>query len=187
VKIYTRILLVLIAIAISACSTTGGKTPGEKRAAIQQMKNEALADLYVAKPSVRAQIGSAAGYGVFSNANVFLIFASFGGGYGVVENSATGAVTYMKMGEAGVGLGAGAKDYRVVMVFHTAEALEYFIEHGWSFGGQADAAAKAGDKGGAVGGEVLTNNVSVYQITEAGLALQATVKGTKFWKDNSLN
>ena len=91
------------------------------------------------------------------------------------------------MGEAGIGLGLGAKDYRIIMIFHTPEALQYFVNHGWSFGGQADAAAKAGDKGGAVGGEVLTNNITVYQITEAGLALQATIKGTKFWKYSELN
>jgi lipid-binding SYLF domain-containing protein len=187
VKTLTTILSLLLAVTLSACSTTGGKTPGEKRTAIQKMKRDTLADLYAAKPSVQAQITKSAGYGVFSNANIFLILASFGGGYGVVENSGTGAVTYMKMGEAGIGFGAGAKDYRIVMVFHTLEALEFFVEQGWTFGGQADAAAKAGDKGGAVGGEVLTNNITTYQITEAGLALQATIKGTKFWKDASLN
>ena len=61
------------------------------------------------------------------------------------------------------------------------------MQSGWSFGGQADAAAKAGDKGGAVGGEAVLNRVSVYQLTESGLALQATVKGTRFWQDSDLN
>jgi lipid-binding SYLF domain-containing protein len=151
------------------------------------MKDDVLSDLYKSKPSVQSQVKSAAGYGVFSNANVYVIVASFGGGYGVVHNSGTGKDTYMKMGEAGVGLGAGVKDYRLLFIFHTAEALDYFVTHGWSFGGQADAAAKAGQMGGAVGGEVVVNNVTIYQITEAGLALQATIKGTKFWRDDSLN
>jgi hypothetical protein len=50
-----------------------------------------------------------------------------------------------------------------------------------------DAAAKASDKGAAVGGEILVDKVTIYQLTESGLALQATVKGTKYWKDNALN
>ncbi len=172
---------------LAACATTKGKSFEEQRQAIQKMKSETLAQLYEKKPDVRSQIANAVGYGVFSNANVYIIVAGAGGGYGVVENQQTGKSTYMKMGEVGVGIGLGAKDYRLVMVFHTAEALKYFVEHGWSFGGQADAAAKAGDKGGAVGGEGIVNNITVYQMTESGLALQATIKGTKFWRDDSLN
>jgi len=65
--------------------------------------------------------------------------------------------------------------------------MERFIRSGWEFGGHADAAAKAGDKGAAVGGEILADNMTIYQLTESGLALQATVKGTKYWKDDELN
>ena len=42
-------------------------------------------------------------------------------------------------------------------------------------------------KGAAVGGEITASNVTIYQLTETGLALQATVKGTKYWKDDNLN
>jgi hypothetical protein len=31
------------------------------------------------------------------------------------------------------------------------------------------------------------DNITIYQLTESGLALQATVKGTKYWKDDALN
>ena len=91
------------------------------------------------------------------------------------------------MGEVGVGLGPGVKDFRVVFVFHNEKAYNYFIEHGWAFGAQTDAAAKSSDKGGAVGGEISASDFTLYQLTETGLALQATVKGTKYWKDESLN
>ncbi|MEM6474155.1 MAG: YSC84-related protein, partial [Planctomycetota bacterium] len=109
------------------------------------------------------------------------------GGFGVIRDNRTGTDTYMKMGEVGVGLGAGVKDYRIVMVFHDAETMSDFVEKGWSFGAQADAAAKASDKGAAAGAEAILDGVTVYQITETGLALQATIKGTKFWKDDELN
>ncbi|MFO7494317.1 MAG: hypothetical protein R6X05_01630 [Desulfobacterales bacterium] len=41
--------------------------------------------------------------------------------------------------------------------------------------------------GAAVGGETVFDNITIYQLTESGLALQATVKGTKYWKDGALN
>ena len=151
------------------------------------MKQDVLTDLYKVKPDVQAQLNSAVGYAVFSNANIYLIFASVGGGYGVAVNNSNGKHTYMNMGELGAGLGAGVKDIRLIMVFHTSASFNRFINHGWTIGGQADAAAKASDKGAAVGGEAIIDNVSVYQLTESGLALQATIKGTKFWQDASLN
>lgn len=183
----STIVCILLAIFIGGCATTGGKRPVEKRQAILAMKNEVLSDLYKLRPDVKAQISSAPGYATFSNVNINIIFASFGGGYGVVKNNRTGKHTFMKMAEVGVGFGLGAKDFRVVFVFHSADSMNRFVEHGWAFGAQADAAAKASDKGAAVGGEITVDNITIYQLTETGLALQATIKGTKYWKDASLN
>jgi hypothetical protein len=66
--------------------------------------------------------------------------------------------------------------------------MQSFIEEGWDFSGQADAAAKSGKKGheGSTAGTII-NGVSIYQMTESGLALQATLQGTKYWKDEDLN
>ncbi|MEL6448184.1 MAG: YSC84-related protein [Pseudomonadota bacterium] len=182
-----RLTVPLLAVLLFAgCVTTSG-TPDERRSAIREMRTDVLNQLYARKASARAELAAAPGYGVFSNANINVILASFGGGYGVIRDNQAGADTYMKMGEVGVGLGAGVKDYRLVFVFHDAQTMKDFVETGLSFGGQADAAAKAGDQGAAVGGEAVLDGVTVYQITESGLALQATVKGTKYWKDESLN
>ncbi len=41
--------------------------------------------------------------------------------------------------------------------------------------------------GAAVGGERTVGNTTIYQLTEPGLALRARIKGTRFWKDDSLN
>ncbi len=169
------------------CASMGDGSVAEKRQAILDMQQNALARLYTEKPDTRSQIRDAAGYAVFTNANVNVIFFAAGTGYGVVNNNVTGAKTYMNMAEGGVGLGLGAKDYRVVMVFHTQKAMNYFIENGWTVGGNADAAAKAGNKGASAEGEGYLGNVTVYTMTESGLALQATVKGTKFWVDKALN
>jgi len=185
-----RILLPLCLLAVlfaGGCATTGGNTPAEQRASILAMKNEVLGELYRQKPDVKQQISSAPGYAVFSNANINLGVASFGGGYGVARDNRSGEYTYMKMGEVGVGFGLGVKDFRLVFVFHDEAAMRRFIDKGWSLGAQADAAAKASDKGAAAGGEITVDNMTIYQITESGLALQATIKGTRFWKDEALN
>tara|TARA_R110001583_G_scaffold65027_1_gene188034 strand:- start:816 stop:1388 length:573 start_codon:yes stop_codon:yes gene_type:complete len=174
-------------IVLGGCATTTDATVGQKRQAVQTMKDQVLTELFTLKPSVRSQINSAPGFAVFDNANVNLILASFGGGYGVVTDNQTGKQTYMKMAEVGLGLGAGVKDFRAVFVFHNEAVMSRFVDEGWAFGAQADAAAKAGDKGVAKSGEVTVDNITIYQLTESGLSLQATVKGTKYWKDDQLN
>ena len=93
----------------------------------------------------------------------------------------------MRMGEVGIGIGAGVKNFRAIFVFRNNDALERFMDVGISVGGQADAAAQAGDLGGSVSGEAILDNVTVYQLTQSGLALQATIKGTRYWQDADLN
>lgn len=107
------------------------------------------------------------------------------GGHGVVVKKGLlrDTETYMKMGSAGFGL--GVKDFRAVFVFFDKAKLQAFVEKGWDFSAQADAAAKSDDKGAAaaLAGTALPG-VDVYQITKNGFALQATLQGTKYWKDS---
>jgi len=176
-----------IILLLSGCSTTGGNTPPTKRQAILSMREQVLSELYKVHPQARTEIASAPGYAVFSNANIYLIFISLGEGYGVAKDNKTGKDTYMKMGAAGLGLGLGIKDFRAVFIFNKRSVMEDFVNKGWEFGGQADAAAKASQQGHAVGGEATFSDITIYQLTESGLALQATVQGTKYWKDDDLN
>ena len=79
-----------------------------------------------------------------------------------------------------------------VFVFHGRDAFDQFVDKGWNFTGQADAAAttdseskeQAGSTEAAVG---LNEEVTVYQMTKKGLALQVTLQGTKYWQDDDLN
>lgn len=160
----------------------------KKRADILEMRAEVLERLYDERPETRLEIQNSVGYAVFSNIGVNVIFISGGGGKGVAHDKLTGTDTFMKMGTAGVGLGLGIKDFRAVFVFHDTKAFNNFVEKGWDFSGEADAAANSGDKGGeASGATTLSKKVNVYQFTKAGLALQATLRGTKYWKNKKLN
>ena len=52
----------------------------------------------------------------------------------------------------------------------------------------ANIQCKAEDKGDGWGGAVdVAPGIKLYQLTETGLALQATIQGTKFWKDDELS
>ena len=111
----------------------------------------------------------------------------FAGGHGVVVDK-KGKETFMKMGSVGLGIGLGVKDFRALFVFTDKAKLDAFIEKGWDFSGQADAAAKSNEKGAS--GELAANiakDVTIYQLTKNGLALQATLQGTKYWRDKDLN
>jgi len=176
-----------ILFAVTGCSPGNDLSKSEKMDAIDTMAVETLQRLYKEKATAEAEVKRAAGYACFSNANINIIFASAGGGYGVVVDNATDKKTYMKMGMGGLGLGLGAKDFRQVLIFESKDVMNKFIYSGWEFGGHADAAAKAGDKGGEASGEGFVGGVKVYAMTEAGLALQATVTGTKYYKDDELN
>ena len=184
VRLFAAVILTCF---LASCASMGSGNKTQKQDVILKMKNDVLTQLFHDKPHTRSQIEAAPGYAVFSNANVNLIFLAAGTGYGVVKNMSTGKYTYMNMAEGGVGLGLGVKDYRIVMVFRSGEAMKQFINKGWTFGGNADAAAKASDKGSSIEGEAYYGDVTVYTFTESGLALQATVKGVKFWKDKELN
>ena len=181
-------ILVMLLAYIAGCSNPKGLSVAERQDYVRQMRDRTLQELYSEKPETKGKIKKAAGYGTFSNANVNIIFASVGDGYGIVVDNETGNETFMKMGLGGLGLGIGVKDYRSVLIFYTKSNLSDFINKGWEFGGHADAAAKSGEKGGAVGaaGEV-RGDTEIYQFTKHGIALQATVTGAKYWRDKELN
>jgi len=183
------ISVALTAITALAITTTAYADKNEKkRAEILEMRAEVLERLYEERPETRLEIQNSVGYAVFSNIGVNVIFISGGGGKGVAHDKITGKDTFMKMGTAGVGLGLGIKDFRAVFVFHDTQTFNNFVEKGWDFSGEADAAANSGDKGGELSGATtLSKKVNVYQFNKAGLALQATLRGTKYWQNKKLN
>lgn len=180
---------VLLVGLIGGCVTTPkGETPSEKRAEVQKMRADTLSELYRVHPPAKARIQKSNGYAVFSNVGVNLILLSASGGWGLAHDNKTGQDIYMKMVSGGVGLGLGVKDFRGVFVFTTQEAFKKFTDSGWEANVQADAAAKAGDKGGAASGAItVAPGMELYQLTKHGLALQATIQGTKYYRDDELD
>ncbi|HEY6292610.1 MAG TPA: YSC84-related protein [Terriglobia bacterium] len=176
------------AVTLLPGSAAMGQTPEQKKDGVRKMAAQTLDHLYKLQPASRAAIQKSAGYAVFNNTGVHVLLVSSARGSGMAVNSGTKQETFMKMISAGAGLGLGVKDYSVVFVFETQDALNDFINSGWQGSAQTDAAAKAGKDGDAYSGAVTVKpGVWVYQITKNGLALQVTLQGTKYYKDSDLN
>jgi len=185
---FRKVVPFLAAILLFGSLANAGDSPDQKREKTRKMAAATLNDLYKLEPTSKDLIQKAAGYAVFNNmgTNLFLLSTARGGG--VAVNSQTKQDTFMKMISAGAGLGVGIKDYRVVFAFESNDALARFLDSGWSGSAQADAAAKTSKSGGAYSGAAQVEpGVWVYQITKKGLALQLTLQGTKYYKDDDLN
>ncbi|MCU0970718.1 MAG: YSC84-related protein [Gammaproteobacteria bacterium] len=177
--------LVILLVAAGWAEAAGRQ---EKQDEIRAMAKRTLERLYFAQPTARGVVERAAGYAVFSNFGMKIFVAGGGSGDGVAVNNKSGAETFMKMAEIQAGLGFGIKEFRVVFVFETEQALGRFVESGWELGGEATAAAQISGMGDAYAGAYsVSPGVWMYQLTDTGLSLQLTVKGTKYWKNPDLN
>ncbi|WIO73141.1 hypothetical protein QP938_07405 [Porticoccaceae bacterium LTM1] len=180
------LLSIVTVMVVSGCSTIKGGTVAEQRAYVDDMRRDALQELYKEHPQARQQIASSAGYAVFSNINTNLIFVTTSGGYGVATSG--GSKTYMRMAGGGLGLGAGLRDMRLIMIFRKKHDFDSFVDNGWDVSGQAGATAKSDDQGASVNvAKSVDFDIVTYELTKAGVALEATVDGLKFWKDKDLN
>ena len=180
--------LIALVLILAGSLTIVAKSKAEKQAEARKKADATLQRLYKAQPSAQAAIKKAAGYAVFNNGGAKILVAGAGKVKGLAVENATKKVTYMKMREIQAGLGMGVKKFSVIFVFETKDGLEKFINSGWEFGGQTTAAAKTGDGGGSLQGAVsVSPGVWMYQMTDKGLALELTGKGTKYSKDDDLN
>jgi lipid-binding SYLF domain-containing protein len=185
---FRTIVTSLAVIALAGALAFAKDSPEAKREKTRKMATAALKDLYKLQPTAQELIRESAGYAVFNNMGTHLFLLSTARGAGIAVNSKTKHDTFMKMISGGAGLGIGIKDYRVVFVFETEQSLAKFLDSGWAGSAEADAAAKTSKSGGAYSGATMVApDVWVYQITKKGLALQLTLQGTKYYKDDDLN
>ena len=181
--------LAAIVLGLMACTPiASAKSADKERAEIRQTSGKVLEKLYSVEPGAKKVIDDSAGYAVFSNFGTKILVVGGGAGKGIAVNRKTRAETFMKMVELQTGLGFGVKKFQLVWVFATQRALDEFVNSGWEFGGQATAAARYEGEGAAAQGALsVSPGVWLYQLTDDGLALELTVKGTKYYKDDELN
>jgi len=181
------LLLAVVTIVMFSGFWSGDSDEQLKQERIQ-LRDDTLALLYKYDPKARSIVQHAYGYATFSNVGVNLVFLSAEGGKGLAHNNKTGKNIYMNMASGGVGFGLGIKDFRAVFLFENKKVFDSFVNKGWEANAQADAAAKAGEDGAAINGAItVAPGIRLYKLTQNGLALQATIQGTKYWKDGDLN
>ncbi|MEB6608003.1 MULTISPECIES: lipid-binding SYLF domain-containing protein [Aeromonas] len=185
-RLWGQILAVLLLVGCAA----KGDTPAQQRNTILQMRQQTLSTMYGQDPGIKQEVARAKGYAVFANVNNNLLVISTGTGYGVLRDHRTGRDTYMKMASAGFGVGMGIKKFQALIIFNDAAALDRFVTTGFDASAQADLAAKSAEDGKVVVSEAANadfQKVKMYQITEKGVAVQATMQGYKYWPDDELN
>lgn len=162
-------------------------TKAEQQAEIVKATQASLQKFYAAKPELKADVGKAPGYAVFTTYGLSFIFGGEGG-KGLVHDNKTKHNTYMAMASGSVGAQIGASESDVLIIFKTAKAMNDFVEHGWTASGGATAGAGAAGKtvGGGQGGSAMDDAQS-YTITKNGLQAGVAIAGSKYWKDKDLN
>ncbi len=162
--------------------------PDEERAAIRKSAMNTLEQLYAVQPSARKAVQKAAGYAVFSEISTKILLAGGGGGKGVVVDTVADQETFMLMATLQAGYGMGITKTHLVWVFEREAALKDFVSNGFMLGADVNLQVNPGGTGGLYDGAVeVQPGVWLYQLSDAGLALDLTVEGTKYFKDPDLN
>ena len=160
----------------------------ERQADVRKTAQETLERLYQLQPKAKPAIEKAAGYAVFSNFGMKLLVTGGGTGQGIAVERTSKREVFMKMIEVQAGLGFGVKKFQLVWVFETQKAFNDFVVAGWEIGAQTTAAAKLGGQGAwAAGALSVSPGVWLYQLAGDGLAVELTAKGTKYYRDDTLN
>ncbi len=187
-KILLSILIGCLVVPVYAGPANAGQTLEQRRQEIRTNTRQALKRLYKLAPQSKGVIDKAVGYGVFSLFGLKILVTGSTSGKGMVVDNKSKKETFMKMYKMGAGLGAGVKKFAWIYVFQSRQAFDTFVNKGWEFGADANAAAKWDRKGDAAGGGIqVAEDIIVYQLVDKGLTLDAMVGGTKYWQNDELN
>ena len=184
----TRIFTILLMMFMMTVTVASAATLQEKRDSIRRMRTETLQKLYIVHPTAQGALQKAYGYAVFDNSDIQFGFIGGGGGNGLGIINKNGGEVFMNTLEGSIGFGLGIKNYMLVFVFETKKSFDGFTNSGWEWGGQATAAATDSVAGDSVQGAVSVGpGIWVYQITDKGLELTATIRGIRYYKNGDLN
>lgn len=187
-KKFFAALTVFLCLVTASTVSAARQSVVEQQQKINELHDKTLAKLYEKYPHARRVINECYAYATLSNSGVKVLFVGSSHGRGLAVNNRTGERVYLRMKELSAGLGLGAKEYDLVFLLNTREAWDNFIIGKTRFGAAASVSADDGVTGGSIeGAEYVAPGVWLFQMTTKGLALEATLKGTKIYKDKKLN
>ncbi len=147
-------------------------------------------------------LASGRGYGVLkdnsSGKDTFMCVGSLGGGVGMgvkdlrvvfVFNDTNVMRRFMQSGWEFGGKGDASAKYKDtgVAAEQNVKANVDVKDGAVAAGSSTDARAGAAKSDQTAGNVAVGGPMEIYQFTESGVSLQATVAGTKYWKDSKLN
>ena len=171
------LFLVFLAFVVIACAGPRG-TKTEKLDYFATLEKEALAQLSEESPEVKKELEESVGHAVLEQKVLKVPMVGAGVGSGIVVEKSTGKRTYLKVNRIDLGMGWGAKSFKLVMIFQDIKALRDLADGKLGGGMGAEAAAKAGDVGGAAEGSSgqLKKGYSLFALTDAGVSATATIR-----------
>jgi lipid-binding SYLF domain-containing protein len=190
----TKLLLIISALILAGCQSTGsdGKPLTEqeilqKRQTTLAMSRAGLDALVKKNPAIKKEIEAAPGYAVFSTTNVNVVLLVLARGEGVLFDKRRSEPVFMEAMKTGEGVGAGYQNQYQVIIFKNTDAIDQFLLtsiDGQRGGMDVDANFSAGS-----GGTVRSFNpyISIYTVGLSGYDLQANYGGTLYLVDKQLN
>lgn len=179
-----RVLAVIVAMCGlmgSALAANGGNIL-EKHNTVKVNVRNLVDRLEKADPDLKAKIDQSVGYAAFTNNSTGILLLG-GFGNGMAKNNQKNTETYMRVSSPAAGWGKGVKEYSVVFIFETPEALASFTSRGYVLSEEAITASQTAGKGVAEA----SPGVWIYQLDANGIAPVLTSKGVKFYLDQELN
>lgn len=165
--------LTTMALIVSVCASA---VLADERSRLTEEVTEAVAKFVKTDPSVKKDMGAAAGYAVFPGVGK--------GGIGIGAARGTGQVltkgkvlAKVTLTQVTVGLQLGGQKYAELILFENQEALNRFLTGAFTMAAQASAVAAAS---GAAANAKYANGVKVVTMTIGGLMYEASVGGQKF-------
>ena len=187
-KFFTLATLLLCMMISTSAFAASKDSAAEQRRQVDWLSTQTLEKLYAKYPHAKRVINECYAWATLSNSGVKVFLVGSSHGRGLAYNNQTGEKVYLRMKELSAGLGIGAKEYNLIFLLNTRDAWENFIAGKTRFAVSAEASADDGVRGGTIeGADYVAPGVWVFQMTTKGLALEATLKGTKIYKDKNLN
>ncbi len=187
-KFFAALAVVMCLVMFSTVTEAAKASPAEQRRQIDELNQKTFSRLYEKYPNAQRVINDCYAWATLSNTGMKLGLFGSSHGRGLAVNNVTGERVYLRMEEQSVGLGVGVKEYDLIFLIANREAWDNFIAGKIRFGTSAEASANDSVNGGSIeGATYVAPGVWVLQMTTKGVALEASLKGTKIFRDKKLN
>lgn len=173
-----KIWLILLTLVITSCSTMSASEKDVKRSELDAMADKAVADLIDQDASLQKDIDESIGYAVGNAKLTKVPLVGGGGGEGVLVNKKTDKRTYFTVNRFDVGGGVGARSFKILLVFDSADVLGKFEDGTREF--QAGAEVSAGSAAAEGSAAPEDQGYKMHVLSDGGASATVTARVINF-------